>query len=155
MTLFGYRVPMVASILVWCLLWEIVGRADLVFLLPPFSAVLVAVVELVQVETFQRATVTTLRAFAIGMALAIAAGVALGVLMGRVAAADRLLGMWVNLFVSAPLTALVPVLMILFGMGERTIVVAVFLFAVWIIALDTQAGVRHVSGIRRVTHRHR
>jgi NitT/TauT family transport system permease protein len=30
-------------------------------------------------------------------------------------------------------------------MGERTIVVAVFLFAVWIIALDTQAGVRHVS----------
>jgi NitT/TauT family transport system permease protein len=145
MTLFGYRVPMVASILVWCLLWEIVGRADLVFLLPPFSAVLVGVVELVQVETFQRATVTTLRAFAIGMALAIAAGVALGVLMGRVAAADRLLGMWVNLFVSAPLTALVPVLMILFGMGERTIVVAVFLFAVWIIALDTQAGVRHVS----------
>ena len=61
MTLFGYRVPMVASILVWCLLWEIVGRADLVFLLPPFSAVLVAVVELVQVETFQRATVTTLQ----------------------------------------------------------------------------------------------
>jgi NitT/TauT family transport system permease protein len=76
---------------------------------------------------------------------AIAVGVSLGVLMGRVVAADRLLGMWVNLFVSAPLSALVPVLMILFGMGEKTIVVAVFLFAVWIIALDTRAGVRHVS----------
>jgi len=37
------------------------------------------------------------------------------------------------------------VLMILFGMGEATIVVAVFLFAVWIIALDTQAGVRHIT----------
>ncbi|MGE0116561.1 MAG: ABC transporter permease [Dongiaceae bacterium] len=145
MTLFGYRVPMAASILVWCLLWEIVGRAGVMYLVPPFSAVLVAVAELVQVGKFQAATVTTLRAFVTGMALAIAVGVSLGVLMGRVAAADRLLGMWVNLFVSAPLSALVPVLMILFGMGEKTIVVSVFLFAVWIIALDTRAGVRHVS----------
>jgi NitT/TauT family transport system permease protein len=144
-TLFGYRVPMLASILVWCLLWEILGRTGLMYLVPPFSAVLAAAVDLVQVGKFQAATVTTLRAFAMGMGLAIAAGVALGLLMGRVAAADRLLGLWVNLFVSAPLSALVPVLMILFGMGEKTIVVSVFLFAVWIIALDTRAGVRHVS----------
>ena len=145
MTLFGYRVPMMASILVWCALWEVVGRADVIFLVPPFSSVIAAAVDLVQVGKFQAATVTTLRAFVIGMALAVIAGVALGALMGRVVAADRLLGMWVNLFVSAPLSALVPVLMILFGMGERTIVVSVFLFAVWIIALDTRAGVRHVS----------
>jgi NitT/TauT family transport system permease protein len=136
---------MMASILVWCLLWEIVGRSGIMYLVPPFSGVLAGVVELVQLGKFQAATITTLRAFAIGMAMAIGVGVSLGVLMGRVAAADRLLGMWVNLFVSAPLTALVPVLMILFGIGERTIVVSVFLFAVWIIALDTRAGVRHVS----------
>jgi NitT/TauT family transport system permease protein len=65
--------------------------------------------------------------------------------MGRVKAADNLLGMWVDVFVSAPLSALVPVLMILFGLGEATIVVAVFLFAVWIIVLDTRAGVRHIA----------
>ncbi|MGH6959975.1 MAG: ABC transporter permease, partial [Dongiaceae bacterium] len=130
MTLFGYRIPMMASLLVWCLLWEAIGRADIIFLVPPFTSVLAAVGELVQLGKFQTATVTTLRAFAIGMALAIVVGVALGALMGRVRAADRLLGMWVNLFVSAPLSALVPVLMILFGMGERTIIVSVFLFAV-------------------------
>ena len=60
--------------------------------------------------TFREATILTLRSFAIGMALAVAAGVPLGILMGRVRAADRLLGIWVDLFVSAPLTALVPVL---------------------------------------------
>ena len=49
------------------------------------------------------------------------------------------------LLVSAPLSALVPVLMILFGLGDTTIVVAVFLFAVWIIVLDTRAGVRHIA----------
>ena len=30
MTLFSYRVPMMASLLVWCALWEIVGRLDLI-----------------------------------------------------------------------------------------------------------------------------
>ncbi len=145
MTLLGYRVPMMASILVWCLLWEVIGQSGRMYLVPPFSSVLAAVVDLVQLEKFQTATVTTLRAFAIGMVLAAVIGIALGVLMGRVKAADKLLGMWVNLFVSAPLSALVPVLMILSGMGERTIIVSVFLFAVWIIVLDTRAGVQHVS----------
>src|SRR4029450_200069 len=88
---------------------------------------------------------TTLRAFGIGISLAILVGVPLGILMGRVKAAENLLGMWVNVFVSAPLSALVPVLMILFGMGETTIVVSVFLFAVWIIVLDTQAGGKEIK----------
>lgn len=145
MTLFGYRVPMMASLLVWCVLWEIVGRLELMFILPPFSDVMVAAVDLVQLPSWQSATVTTLRAFLIGMFLAIVVGIPLGMLMGRVKIADDLLGMWVNIFSSAPLSAIVPVLMILFGFGENTIIAAVFLFAIWIIVLDTRAGVRHIS----------
>jgi NitT/TauT family transport system permease protein len=145
MTVFGYRVPLMASLLLWCVLWEIIGRLDLVFLLPPFTEVVAAAIDLVQLPSWQSATVTTLRAFVIGMALAILVGVPLGMLMGRVRMADDLFGMWVNIFSSAPLSALVPVLMILFGFGEKTIVAAVFLFAVWIIVLDTRAGVRHIS----------
>ena len=145
MTIFGYRVPMMASLLVWCVVWEIIGRSGLMFILPPFSDVLAALVELVQTSSWQSATVTTLRAFATGMVLAILVGIPLGILMGRVRIADDLLGMWVNIFSSAPLSAIVPVLMILFGFGEKTIVAAVFLFAIWIIVLDTRAGVRHIS----------
>ncbi|MEX0852850.1 MAG: ABC transporter permease subunit [Bauldia sp.] len=145
MTIFGYRIPMMGSLVVWCLLWEIVGRLDLVFLLPPFSEVAAAGVALVQTASWQNATITTLRAFLLGMGLSIVAGVLIGVLMGRVKIADELLGMWVNIFASAPLSALVPVLMILFGFGETTIVASVFLFSVWIVVLDTRAGVRHIS----------
>lgn len=145
MTLFGHRLPMMSSLILWCLVWEIVGRADLVLLFPPFSDVLASLAELVQTPKFLAASWITLRAFGIGMAFAILAGIALGILMGRVKTAENLLGMWVNVFSSAPLSALVPVLMILFGMGETTIVVSVFLFAVWIIALDTQAGVKHIA----------
>ncbi len=145
MTILGRRIPMMASLIIWCVLWEAVGRLDVVFLIPPFSGVVATIGDLVQTNKFQTATVTTLRSFFLGIALAIACGVPLGILMGRVRAADRLLGMWVNVFASAPLTALVPVLMILTGMGERTIIAAVFLFAVWIIVLDTRAGVIHVA----------
>lgn len=145
MTLFGYRMPMMASLLVWCVVWEIVGRLELLLIVPPFTGVLASLVELVQLDKFYVATKITLACFALGMGFAVAVGVPLGLLMGRVKAADKLLGMWVDLFVSAPLSALVPVLMILFGLGDTTIVVTVFLFAVWIIVLDTRAGVRHIA----------
>lgn len=139
------RFPMTSSLLVWALIWELVGRLGLVQLLPPLSEVLGAMDEVVLTGTFARAAVDTLLAFVAGMAIAIGVGVPLGVAMGRFKVADDFLGLWVNLFLSAPLTALVPVIMILFGFGQTTIIVTVVLFAIWIIVLDTRAGVRHAS----------
>ena len=40
MHLFGYRLPGMSSLILWGLLWEIVGRADLTFFVPPLSEVL-------------------------------------------------------------------------------------------------------------------
>ena len=65
--------------------------------------------------------------------------------MGRSVIADRLLLPWVNLFLSAPLSALVPVIMVLFGLGETTIILTIVLFAIWIIVLNSRAGVRSIS----------
>jgi NitT/TauT family transport system permease protein len=144
MTMFGFRIPMMASLIVWAILWEIVGRLDLIFLIPPMSSIIETGLHLVQTNSWQNASIITLRSFAVGMALAIGIGVPLGILMGRFKAVDNLMGLWVNMFVSAPLSALVPVLMILFGLGETTVVVTVFLFAVWIIVLDARAGVMQV-----------
>lgn len=144
MTLFGYRIPMMASLIVWALIWEIVGQLDVIFLIPPMSEIIAAGFDLVQTNSWQNATLVTIRSFVVGMALAIGIGAPLGVMIGRVKIIDNIFGLWVNIFVSAPLSALVPVLMILFGMGEATIVVTVFLFAVWIIVLDARAGVMQV-----------
>jgi NitT/TauT family transport system permease protein len=87
----------------------------------------------------------TVQSYLGGLALAIAVGIPLGFLMGLVPAADKMLNMWVNTFLSAPLSALVPVFMILFGLGTPTVIVTVFMFAVWIIVLDTRAGVLSIS----------
>jgi NitT/TauT family transport system permease protein len=145
MTIYGYRIPMFASIVVWCIIWEIIGRLELLLLFPPFTHVLWALGEVVTSRSFAGAAALTLYAYAWGLGLAIVCGIGLGVLMGRVPAADKLLNMWVNVFVSAPLSALVPIIMILFGFGTATIIATVFMFAVWIIALDTRAGVLSVS----------
>lgn len=145
MVIKGVRIPPVFSLLIWIALWEIIGRLDLAFILPPFSAVVEQLFILVQRPDFHAAALETFGAFVIGMTIAILGGVALGFLMGSNRIANSILGMWVNVFASAPLSSLVPVLMLLFGLGMTTIVVTVVLFSIWIIALDTYAGVRHIS----------
>jgi NitT/TauT family transport system permease protein len=141
----GVRIPMMASLLLWAVLWEIVGQLKLTLLLPPLSRVFVRMVEIVPTASFMSALWTTAQAFVIGNAIAILVGVPLGILMGRSTIADRIALPWVNLFLSAPLTALVPVIMVLFGLGQTTIILTVVLFAIWIIVLDARAGVRSIS----------
>ena len=145
MVLYGYRIPMAFSLVIWAALWEIVGRSGTVFILTPLSDVFHALWLLLPNGQFHEAIKISLVAFSSGMSIAILIGVPLGFLMGRSEMASQVLGMWVNIFASAPLSSLVPVLMLLFGLGQTTIIVTVVLFAVWIITLDTYAGVRHVS----------
>ena len=145
MVIHGIRVPMMASLLLWAVLWEIVGQLHLTILLPPLSRVLVRMVEIVPTPTFLSALWVTAYAFLVGNVIAIAIGVPMGILMGRSVIADRILLPWVNLFLSAPLSALVPVIMVLFGLGQTTIILTVVLFAIWIIVLDSRAGVRSIS----------
>ena len=145
MTIAGHRIPMAVSLLVWFALWEIVGRLELVFLIPPFTDVLAAIGTVVTSDRFAEAALLTLQAYGIGMALALAVGIGMGFWMGRVKAVGELMGMWANIFESSPLTAIVPALMALLGFGLPTMIVTVFLFSVWVIALDTQVGVARVS----------
>lgn len=65
--------------------------------------------------------------------------------MARVQSLGKILGTWVNIFVSAPISALVPILMAVIGIGETTVVVTVFLFAVFVIILDTFVGVKQAD----------
>lgn len=145
MTLFGIKMPKMASLVVWVIIWEIIGRFELVMLFPPFSEVVMALGDVVTSRSFGEALRITVQSYLGGLALAIGIGIPLGFLMGLVPAADKMLNMWVNTFLSAPLSALVPIFMILFGLGTPTVIATVFMFAVWIIVLDTRAGVQSIS----------
>ncbi len=145
MQLFGVRLPPMSSLLVWGLLWEIVGQLGLTFFVPPLSQVFATLFEIIGTPPFLKALWETGYAFLMGVFFAIVIGIPVGILMGKSRFLDELLLPWVNIFVSAPLTALVPVLMVLFGFGLTSIIITTALFAIWIIILNARAGVRQIN----------
>jgi NitT/TauT family transport system permease protein len=140
----GYRIPLFSSLILWAILWEIVGHTEAGLILPPLSKIFTRMAEIVPTKSFLDALYITGKSFLIGNVIAIGIGIPLGVLMGRVKTADSLVLPWVNLFLSAPLSALVPVIMVIAGIGEVTIVLTVVLFAMWIIVLNARAGVLNI-----------
>ncbi len=141
MQIYGKKVPLTLSLLLWFLLWEVLGRMEVSSIFPPLSRIFVAAMTVLPSEKFIKAVEISLRTFALGMSLALIVGMGLGALMARVKFVREILGTWVNIFVSAPVSALVPILMGVLGIGESTVVATVFLFAVFVIILDTQVGV--------------
>jgi NitT/TauT family transport system permease protein len=145
MTLFGYRLPLFSSLILWAILWEIVGHTEAKLILPPLSAIGPRIVEILPTEDFMKALMITGKAFFLGTLISLLIGIPMGVLMGRSKLADDLLLPWVNVFLSAPLSALVPVIMVVAGIGETTMILTVVLFAIWIVMLNARAGVRNIS----------
>ncbi len=145
MIVLGYRLPGMSSLIVWGLLWEIVGQSGLTFFIPPLSEVVTTLFSMIGTTAFQTALAQTAYAFLVGVGAAILIGIPVGILMGKSRLLDELLLPWVNVFLSAPLTALVPVLMVLFGFGMKSIIITTALFAVWIIILNSRAGVKQIN----------
>lgn len=139
------KLPAPVSLLLWAGIWEIVGLTGTVEIFPPFHKVLLTMVDVLTSEEFQQALLITGEAWALGLGFAILVGIPIGVMMGMSRAAERLMGVWVNILISAPLTAVVPALIPLLGIGQTTVIVTVFLFAVFIIVIDTEAGVRRAN----------
>ncbi len=145
MKLYGYQLPAMSSLLVWGLLWEIAGQMELSFFLPALSDIFTTLSEIYTTKPFIKALSETGKAFFLGTFFAVIIGIPVGILMGKNRLIDELLLPWVNVFLCAPLTALVPVLMVLFGFGLKTIVITTSLFAIWIIILNARAGVKQIN----------
>ncbi len=145
MYLFGRRLPNMSSLIFWGLLWEVVGRLGISFFIPPLSEIFITLFEIIGTPAVLKALGETSYAFLMGVFYAIFIGIPVGILMGQNRLIDELLLPWVNIFLSAPLTALVPVLMVLFGFGMTSIIITTTLFAIWIIILNSRAGVKQIN----------
>lgn len=77
-----------------------------------------------------------------GLGIAILVGVPLAVLMARFKPIDWALDLPVNALYSTPIVALVPLLVLWFGIYMQAKVIVVFLFAVFPILINTYQGVR-------------
>src|SRR3546814_15652836 len=119
--------------------WEDFGTSGASSITPPLSAIVALINEIVPTPSFANALWITAKAFLLGNAIAVVVGVPLGIPMGRSVIADRIFLPWVNLFLPASLTPLVPVLMVSFGLGQATILITVVLFSLWFLVPDARA----------------
>ena len=136
----------VASVVVTLAIWEWYGRGvDPVFLSYP-TAIISATPAMVMSGELPKALFSSLQSLVVGLAAAIVLGTSFGLIMGRYRTADAILSTQVSALYSTPNVALIPLLILWFGLGLLSKIVIVFLAAVFPIIVNTYSGVRNVSG---------
>lgn len=135
----------IASLIAVGLLWELAGRTGNRHLLPPFSTVVGAWIELLVSGELVRALMVSLQALVLGFLISAGIGVPLGLLMGRYRRVSTFLDIYMTALLTVPMISFIPFLVIAFGLGLHSRVWIVFLFAFVIIAINTAAGVRNAD----------
>ena len=141
------RFLQIASPILLLVVWELLARAGLIdarfFSMP--SEVLQRVVALLNDGTLLEATLVTLRRVAVGFVLAGIPAVLLGVAMG----VNRPLRLAFSPLVAAlypiPKIALVPMILLIFGLGENAKYAVVVISVFFMVAINTLAGVINVD----------
>lgn len=122
--------------------WEAYGRLGNPLVLPPFSAVIAALWDLLIDGQLVDALRSSLQLLFVGFGVSLAAGFALGVVVGRYKIADRTLSPFLNALYATPTIALVPVVLVWFGFGMAGRVTVVFLASFFPVLINVYAGVR-------------
>lgn len=137
-----YRLLSVAALLT---LWELIGpHIDPIFFTYP-SAIARAAWAMSVSGELAKYTLESMQILLYGMILAIGVGIPLGVVMARFRKVDWLLDTYVNALYSTPTVALVPLIVLWFGIRMEAKVFVVFLFAVFPVLINTYQGVRKVD----------
>ncbi|MGW1895146.1 ABC transporter permease [Streptomyces sp. NPDC002004] len=136
-----------AAIVTLLLLWETAPRLGLVdrTFLPPFSEVARSWWELAaDGQLADNARASLVRSFS-GFGLAVAVAVPLGLLIGWYRPVADLLGPLLEVFRNTAALALLPVFVLLLGIGETSKIAIVVYACTWPILLNTISAVRNVD----------
>ena len=125
--------------------WEQYGRTINPVLFTYPTAILAAFAELTASGELWQFLQQSLLVLAIGLPIATVVGIALGLLMARFTLFDHAIDMYVSALYATPMVALVPLLILWFGIDVKAKVIVVFLFAVFPIVINTYQGVKSVD----------
>jgi ABC-type nitrate/sulfonate/bicarbonate transport system permease component len=125
-------------------LYELAALAAGEFYLPRLEEIAGAAVDLVR-EGRVPILLGSLGHLLLGSALAAVVGIPIGLAMGRSFVVDDVVGMYVRGLFVTPLVAILPLLIILFGVSFRFRIAVVFLFCVFFVIVNTAAGARAVA----------
>ena len=141
----GMAVWRLASIALFCGLWEIAGRIPINPAFPPFSETLVAFVQMTADGSLPRAYVITLQPLVLGVVISASLGVTLGVLIGMRRTAEWLIAPIFIVLPAAPVAALIPLVTFVYGIGLTAKTMSVILLALPVIVLNSYKAIRNVN----------
>jgi sulfonate transport system permease protein len=134
-----FRYGFVALILI---VWQIVGpHISPIFFTYP-TKIAVAFYDLTVSGDLPYYLAQSLEVMIYGLGLAILIGIPLAILMARVRWLDWALDLPINALYATPLVAVVPLLVLWFGIYLKAKIIVVFLFAVFPVLINTYQGVR-------------
>lgn len=139
--------------LVLITLWWMLSASSESFYFPPLSQILERLVEVWFGDRLLADVVPSLVRLSIGYAIAALLAITLGVLIGTYRTLRGLLEPVLEFFRAIPPPVLVPILLLVFGIGDTMKVVVIALGCLWPILLNTVEGVRAVDSVLSDTAR--
>jgi sulfonate transport system permease protein len=134
-----FRYGFVALILI---VWQIVGPSiSPIFFTYP-TKIAVAFYDLTVSGELPYFLGQSLQVMIYGLAIALVVGIPLGIAMARFRRLDWALDLPINALYATPLVAVVPLLVLWFGIYLKAKIIVVFLFAVFPVLINTYQGVR-------------
>jgi ABC-type nitrate/sulfonate/bicarbonate transport system permease component len=133
------------SILITLAIWEIFGRQINPLFMSYPSKILLGAITLIQAGALQEALAESLRTLVLGYAAAAVFGVLVGLGIGRYREVEAALDWLTNALYATPLVALIPLVILWFGLGFTAKVFVVFLFTLFPVLINTSIGVKNVN----------
>jgi ABC-type nitrate/sulfonate/bicarbonate transport system permease component len=130
---------------VFGLVWEIAGRSSDSLLLPSASETAASLARLVTTPDLWRAFWLSNQALLLGFPASLAAGVAAGLALARWPTVDRWADVYLDLLLVVPKSALMPLVIMVLGLGLLPRAIVVFTFAFPIIVVTVRSGVKEVD----------
>ncbi|WP_102109334.1 ABC transporter permease [Oceaniglobus roseus] len=123
--------------------WEIAGRIPVSYAFPTFIESMSALLRMTLDGTLFAAYAETLKPLVVGVAISAVLGIALGLWIGLSKTFDWLFSPIFVVMQAAPLAALIPLLVMAYGIGLTSKVFVVCIMAMPVIVLNTAGAVRN------------
>jgi len=133
------------SAILFIAVWQIVSMNVPPIILPSPGDVAIAFVQLTASGELIRATLQTIWPFVIGLVVAFIVGTTFGLVLGIFRSAARILDPYIFVFWSIPNIAWLPLFIAWFGVGQLTLIVFVFVSAVFPQLLTVESGAKEAD----------
>jgi NitT/TauT family transport system permease protein len=135
------------AVVIFISIWEISARLEVInpIFLPPFSHVIRALWKLlISGELFTHASISLLRSFG-GFVFGLSIAIPLGLVIGWFKKFERFIDPLMQTFRNLSVLALLPVFVLILGIGEVSKVAVITWSVIWAVLLNTISGVKGVD----------